>query len=300
MGRATARAVATRAKSKRSIARWVGYSTSLRPGALRRPRVVAVVADHGESFGEHGESEHGYLLHTPTLAVPLVLAGAGVAPAQARAEAVGIRRLPATLARLAGVNAAKLGGPALELADPRTTPAVAVYHETEFPASTFGWSPLAAVTVGTWRFVSGPKPALFDLAADPGELTNRLREAPERARALQKELGRLAQRARLAPPAAAPLDDELRRQLESLGYLSGASARRGSIDPAEGVLWLPDFADAKTPVGKRRSCRGEAAPAPARRSQPRERALPRSVGAGRRGAWRHGRGARRARRRRRR
>ena len=217
----------------------------LRPGAVRRPRVVAVVADHGESFGEHGESEHGYLLHTPTLAVPLVLAGPGVPPARLQAAAVGIHRLPATLARLAGVNAAMLGGPAIELANPGATPPVAVYHETEFPASTFGWSPLAAVTVDIWRFVSGPKPALYDLAADPGELANRLGEAPERARALNKELARLAQRARLAPPAAAPLDDELRRQLESLGYLSGASAKRGAIDPAEGVLWLADFADAK-------------------------------------------------------
>ncbi len=221
---------------------------SLRPGAarrLRRPRVVAVVGDHGESFGEHGETEHGYLLHTSTLAVPLVLAGPGVPPAQRRTEAVGIRRLAATLARLAGVDAAKLGGPALELTGPTASTAVAIYHETEFPASTFGWSPLAAVTVGTWRFVSGPRPALYDLAADPGELANRLRQSPERARGLKKELERLVQRARLAPPAPAPLDDELRRQLESLGYLSGASARRGSIDPAEGVFWLPDFADAK-------------------------------------------------------
>ena len=64
-------------------------------------------------------------------------------------------------------------------------------------------------------------------------------------RDLRNELTRLAARRRLAPPAPAPKDDELRRQLESLGYLSGASAERGSIDPAEGVLLLADFAAAK-------------------------------------------------------
>jgi arylsulfatase A-like enzyme len=220
----------------------------LRPGPARRPRIVAVVGDHGESFGEHGESEHGYLLHTPTLAVPLLLAGPGVPPAGTRTEPASIRRLAATLVRLAGLDseaARRLGGPAFDLAGGVPSHPEAVYHETEFPASTFGWSPLAALTASNWRFVSGPRPALYDLAADPGEQVDRLREEPERARALRKELARLTARVRLAPPAEAPHDEELRRQLESLGYLSGASSRRGTLDPAEGVLLLGDFADAK-------------------------------------------------------
>lgn len=229
---------------------------SLRPGDAgqpRRPRIVAVVGDHGESFGEHGESEHGYLLHTPTLAVPLVLAGPGVPAQRTRTEPVGISRLAATLTRLAGVEASDLGGPALDL-DLASQSPLPVYHESEFPASTFGWSPLAAVTSGRWRFVLGPKPALYDLAADPGELVNLLRTESARARQLRNELAKLGARRRLAPPAPAPLDDELRRQLESLGYLSGASAQRGSIDPADGVLLLADFAAAK-----RRLAAGDAA-----------------------------------------
>ncbi len=212
----------------------------LRP---ERPRIVAVVGDHGESFGEHGESEHGYLLHTPTLAVPLVLAGPGVPPRRTIAQTVGIRRLAATLVRLAGLEGGALGGPALELAG--ALPATPVYHETEFPASTFGWSPLSAVTTGDWRFVAGPRPALFDVARDPGELMNRLRDEPDRVRSLRQELAKLAARPRLAPPASAAVDEELRRQLESLGYLSGASARHGSIDPAEGVLLLVELENAK-------------------------------------------------------
>lgn len=222
-----------------------------RPG---RARVVAVVGDHGESFGEHGESEHGYLLHSPTLAVPLVLSGSGLPAARTVAEPVSIRRLAATLAGLCGARASRLGGPALPVAGGVSAAPESVYHETEFPASTFGWSPLAAVTQGTWRYVSGPRPALYDLTADPGESRNRIREEPDRLRALRKELSRLAGRERLAPPAAAPADEELRRQLESLGYLSGASAKRGTLDPAEGILLLADFEDAK-----RRLAGGDAA-----------------------------------------
>ena len=240
----------------------------LRPGGAgrpRRPRIVAVVGDHGESFGEHGENEHGYLLHTPTLAVPLVIAGPGVPALRTRTEPVSISRLAATLARLAGVAATAataatagtaLGGPALDLAGASPANPLPVYHETEFPASTFGWSPLAAVTAGRWRFVLGPKPALYDLAVDPGELVNLLPVPANtaRVRELSRELARLAARPRLAPPAPAPKDDELRRQLESLGYLSGASAQRGSIDPAEGVLLLAEFESAK-----RRKAEGDTA-----------------------------------------
>ncbi|MEO8277453.1 MAG: sulfatase-like hydrolase/transferase [Thermoanaerobaculia bacterium] len=210
-------------------------------------RIVAVVGDHGESFGEHGEHEHGYLLHESTLAVPLLFAGPGVASGRAVASRVAIRRVAATLVRLAGIRDSKLGGPALDLADEKT--AQPVYHETEFPASTFGWSPLAAVTLGDWRFVSGPHPALFDLTADPGEMKNRLAESPDRARALKRELDRLQKRERLAPKTSAsraPQDEELRRQLESLGYLSGASAKRGTIDPRDGLRMLVDFESAKS------------------------------------------------------
>lgn len=214
--------------------------------SARRSRVVAIVGDHGEAFGEHGEPEHGYLLHTPTLAVPLVFAGTGVPAGLVVAGPVGIRRVAATLLQLAGLEAGTLPGPALKLA-PRGAreAALPVYHETEFPASTFGWSPLAAVTLGDWRLVLGPRPALYDLVRDPGELENRLAAEPERTRALRQELARLARRAALAAPVAVAPDAELRRQLESLGYLSGASASGGTTDPAEGLVWLADFEAAK-------------------------------------------------------
>ena len=44
-------------------------------GALERagePAVVAITGDHGESFGEHGTSHHGYELYEPSVRVPFV------------------------------------------------------------------------------------------------------------------------------------------------------------------------------------------------------------------------------------
>ena len=205
-----------------------------------RQRWVIAVGDHGESFGEHGEQEHGFLLHEPTLAVPLIVQGPGAAAGTVIRAPVSIRDVAATLAGLGGLRRTRLAGRALGLrGEPEPGP---IYHETDFPASTFGWSPLAAVTRGRWRFVDGPNPALFDLEPDPGESVNRAGERTEIVRELRRELRSLQSRKAMVPDAA-PKDAELARALASLGYLSGASGRRGTIDPAAGLAMLAELAE---------------------------------------------------------
>ena len=51
---------------------------ALRAAGKERDTVVAVLADHGEGLGEHGETGHGILLYESTLRVPFLLAGPGV------------------------------------------------------------------------------------------------------------------------------------------------------------------------------------------------------------------------------
>ena len=45
----------------------------LRKRAIYDNSVIAVMADHGEAFGEHGEREHGIFLYDETIHVPLLL-----------------------------------------------------------------------------------------------------------------------------------------------------------------------------------------------------------------------------------
>lgn len=232
-----------------AVDRELGRLLALLPAG--RERWVIVVGDHGESFGEHGEQEHGYLLHEPTLAVPLIVSGPGVAsPGSVIRSPVATRRVAATLARLARLERAgganDFGRP-LPRADERAPEAI--YHETEFPASTFGWSPLVAVSRGRWRLVAGPDPALYDLASDPGELANRIERDRDQARSLRGALRDLEARARLAPEPVRR-DAELAEALAGLGYLSGASNRRGTLDPAEGVLLLGAYASAKEQLAR--------------------------------------------------
>ncbi len=211
------------------------------------PRLVAVVGDHGESLGEHEEAEHGLLLTEAALHVPLILAGPGVPPGRVRSEPVGTVRLAATLVELAGLkkgSTKEVPGPALSLVagDSESEP---VYHETQMPASAFGWAPLAAVTAGTWRFVLGPEPELFDLASDPGEQSNLLSARPAEGREPQKQLKSLLSRKLLFEPRPLAPDAELEAAMRNLGYLSGQSKRAGTIAPKKGLALLARFVEAK-------------------------------------------------------
>ena len=94
-----------------------------------RARVIAVVSDHGESLGEHGESTHGMLLYDGALRVPHVIAGQGV-PAATRREAVTILDVAPTVLAAAGVGTPSTMEGRNLLAAPGSAPA-AVYAETD-------------------------------------------------------------------------------------------------------------------------------------------------------------------------
>lgn len=206
--------------------------------------LVAVVADHGEAFGEHGEREHGLLLHRETLEVPMVVAGPGVPQGRTISTPVATRRLAATLASLAGLApgaSGAFGGSPLPVSREETPRPI--LHETVYPASVHGWSPLAAVTLDELRLLGGPRPRLFDRARDPGERVDRLATDADRARPLKHALDAYLGAHPFERSTPAP-DAETARWLASLGYLSGATGRAGTLDPAEGVALVARFDEA--------------------------------------------------------
>jgi arylsulfatase A-like enzyme/tetratricopeptide (TPR) repeat protein len=201
--------------------------------------VVAAVADHGESLGEHGEHGHGLFLYGPVLRVPLILAGPGVPAGRVVDGPVASLRLAPTLAHLAGASGALPGDVLPGLGPP--TAASPVYSETWLPATAYGWSPLRALTDARWRYVDAPRPELYDLGADPKETQDRARtDAPEAARMRRELTARAgAMKTRAAGPAPDPGVSEA---IRSLGYLSGASGRRaGTIDPKDGQAMLAEL-----------------------------------------------------------
>jgi choline-sulfatase len=221
--------------------------------------VVILLSDHGEGLGEHGELQHGMFLYRTTLQVPLLLKlpgsrlGGGSVPALAQLIDV----VP-TLARLAdvpvpaglsGKSLLDLGGSppaaaaaAAAAADPASpgeaSPALAggaaaadrpIYSETLGPRLHFGWSELTSLIEGRLHLEDGPQPELFDLAADPGETSNRLAAERRSFAAMRRTL-----RAIYQPPAPPqPVDAETARKLAALGYVAagGVLAQGPLPDP---------------------------------------------------------------------
>ncbi|HEV8631965.1 MAG TPA: sulfatase-like hydrolase/transferase [Thermoanaerobaculia bacterium] len=193
--------------------------------------IVALLSDHGEGLGDHGEQEHGVLLYREALQVPLLLKLPGRRRAGERVEAPAqlVDVFP-TLLAVAGVRrqgSVPLSGRSL-LAPP---PAAArdLYAETYYQRLHFGWSELASVIRDRYHYLHGPAPQLFDLVADPGERRDVLGDQ----RRVYAELRRVAEASarELQGPAAA--DAETRQRLAALGY----AASTARVGPGEA---LPD------------------------------------------------------------
>lgn len=199
--------------------------------------LVAAVADHGESLGEHGERGHGLFLYGTVLRVPLLLSGPGLPKAQTVDGVVSTRRLASTLLALSGV-AGRVAGEVLP-GVPHGRPAAPVYSETWLPATAYGWSPLRAWSDGRWRLVDAPRRELFDTAADPGETRNRAAsDAAVQAQLLAALDARVKAMTVRTVSEAAP-DAATAEAIRSLGYVSGASGRRaGTLDPKDGLALL--------------------------------------------------------------
>ncbi|MEE8523778.1 MAG: sulfatase, partial [Thermoanaerobaculia bacterium] len=208
-------------------------------GSGKRGLLTVFTADHGESLGEHGEHTHGFFIYDSTVAVPLVFHLPGrIAPRESPA--------PARLIDVAPTILDLLGLPpfaAEEIDGVSLTPLLAgkafdvppALIETRRPWLSYGWAPLAALRQGTWKLIAAPRPELYDLARDPGEATNLVRE--ERAKA--RQLRTLLLQAEKSPAADShALDDpETMARLRSLGYVGAGS------DPGEPPAGVADPKD---------------------------------------------------------
>jgi arylsulfatase A-like enzyme/Flp pilus assembly protein TadD len=191
----------------------------------RANTIVAVVGDHGEALGEHGELTHGLLIYEPTLHVPMMIAAPDVEARDVK-TAVSTIDLAPTLAALSGVKLEHTDGRALALnGEPSSSD---IYAETEYPLQ-FGWSDLASVRRGDAKLISNRE--LYDLARDPAEKANVLAEQRREFRLLDDALNAIRRTAVAATQTT--VDEETRRKLASLGYIAPTSSAGGTQDPVK-------------------------------------------------------------------
>jgi arylsulfatase A-like enzyme/Flp pilus assembly protein TadD len=192
----------------------------------RRPVLVVVTADHGESLGSHGEATHGLFAYEDTLRVPLVVAtlpASGRSPIVSQASARHVDIVPTVLDALRLPLARELPGRSLLTVAAGGADSVSSYFEALTASLNRGWAPLTGVIVGRHKYVHLPMPELYDLDADPHERTNLAGSQRSQADVLEHLL------AGMASPAAPRLaeSEDTRRQLASLGYVAGTAGRGG-------------------------------------------------------------------------
>jgi arylsulfatase A-like enzyme/tetratricopeptide (TPR) repeat protein len=227
-----------------------------RSGLFSRTAIL-IVADHGESLGEHGERTHGTFLYDATVRVPLLVRLAGEAAARTVTVPVETADLAPTIAAIAGASLGAVDGQnLLPLLHPNAAAALGTagsaardaapgdperpaYTESYYQNVLLGWSPLRAVRTSRWKFIEAPRSELYDLENDPGERRNLVDDRAALATGLQRALPSSATGATVSPaPAAA---GESAERLRSLGYVSGStipSAASRAVDPKDRVeVW---------------------------------------------------------------
>src|SRR5207244_3254309 len=70
----------------------------------------------------------------------------------------------------------------------RTSTDRPVYAETNYPRQAFGWSPLASWRSDRFLLVRAPKPELYDVVSDPGEVRNLVDSRARVVDGMSKEL----------------------------------------------------------------------------------------------------------------
>jgi tetratricopeptide (TPR) repeat protein len=205
--------------------------------------LIVVVGDHGEGLGEHHEDTHGIFLYDSTTHVPLIvrLPNELETGREAREQVRTIDIMP-TILDLLGIPApTTLDGDSLKpfIAGIEEAPRT-VFGETDYPLR-FGWAPLRSVRKEGFKFIEAPRPELYDLHSDQGELRNNYVPWDAMVQKLRKELAELSAKSpsgKVSPAAVSPATID---ELHALGYLDSTDARSSTTVPEPSLL--PDPKD---------------------------------------------------------
>jgi arylsulfatase A-like enzyme len=212
--------------------------------------LVVLLADHGESLGDHGEANHGYFIYQSTLWVPLLV----------HWPTPSGQHLPAVTEPAGLIDVAPTILDFLHIAAPRTfhgrsllgdasghLPSAPheVYSESLHAHHSFGWAPLRSLRIGSYKYIQAPRPELYNLQNDPGELNNIVNKDAPQALLLQTELKKVLLR---YPSTGAVQHSSISPQTEtllrSLGYLSSGppvQAESSGADPKDRLAEFREY-----------------------------------------------------------
>jgi arylsulfatase A-like enzyme/thioredoxin-like negative regulator of GroEL len=235
------------------------FLSQLRARGLYHGALIAVMADHGEALGDHGEDTHGFFLYDETIHVPLLIKLPGAASATkdsaTRISAgkeienrVGLVDVLPTILQAVGiavpqgVQGESLIGMLIPKPAPDASPDRPAYAETDYPQNTYGWSPLRALRTGKYLYIKAPRQELYDQSADPKAEHDLSSASTAVTSTLAGQLDAFRQKttsSREAPKST--VDPEAQAKLAALGYVatnsnaSKAGAKEQGADPKDKI-----------------------------------------------------------------
>lgn len=201
---------------------------NLRAQGLYDGALIAVMADHGESLGEHGENTHGVFLYDETIHVPLLIKLPGNLDAGKRVDTrVGLVDVAPTILRGVGLPVpSEMQGEPLQAVIEHDGAAGTgeadrpAYAETQYPHRAFGWSSLRALRKGKYLYVHSPQAELYDQAADPKAERNLASSNKAVAETLSAQLEDFRNKTSQSLVDLAKPDPEQVQKLQALGYVA--------------------------------------------------------------------------------
>ncbi|HWS71334.1 MAG TPA: sulfatase-like hydrolase/transferase, partial [Thermoanaerobaculia bacterium] len=182
--------------------------------------LIVFLSDHGEGLWQHGEDQHGILLYRESLQVPLLVKlPRGEQRGTSIARPVALRDVFPTVLALAGVEASDRS----MFETPKSEKPI--YAETLYPRIHLGWSELRSVIGARFHYIDGPRPELYDVAADPAEQRDVIAIERRSSAAMKSEL----QQYPSAVSAIGKVDPEEAAKLAALGYIGTPQNRSGPL-----------------------------------------------------------------------
>jgi arylsulfatase A-like enzyme/Tfp pilus assembly protein PilF len=231
----------------------------LQKHGLYKETVIAVAADHGEAFGEHGEERHGMFLYDETIHVPLLLKLSARFAEKARGETriderVELADVAPSLLELAGIpasatmqaqslfpliDAARMDAAQSASGGKAKPPERPAYSESKY-ARLFGWSDLSSWRTSKYLYIQAPRRELYDQSNDPAAVKNLASVATAVADTLESQLTNFQQKTSSVQTEPTKLDPAQAENLRALGYMTSDSPGRihkekSAIDPKDKI-----------------------------------------------------------------
>lgn len=147
----------------------------LRKLRMSKNSIIIFTSPNGESFDEHNEPAHGMFLYNSTTRVPVIIKLPKTSVGKKVPELASHADIVPTVLDILKVRYNKDdfdGNSLVAPAGKDKAPDRILYLESLTGYESFGWSPLAGVISGGYKYIEAPEPELYNMAKDPHELKN--------------------------------------------------------------------------------------------------------------------------------